>query len=318
MPLTLGVAFPVVGKLRQALKALGDALGVQEALHERAVKRMKARHAGQKKAERQAKAAGDAADRLRAEATLYLTFTSVEFDQPRGERKLRKAERKGNKANTLNAKAVKERERAIIWKGRVRKIAKRIAGIETDVEKIREEIKELGPTVNVAKSEVTGGTFPQRWRASNLKSVECCATGRRRNAYSQSGVADIHHPYGPGPSSSSRDDCSSFGRSHCLATGADDPSGHDFSPEGYTGDGAEAHGRWVQVTLDEMIAAGHGYIIYGSGTGHHWEDYCPSETDKMRTVGHGSAPVDFGTVHLFGAGEVERYYVFKPHGKDTL
>lgn len=116
-------------------------------------------------------------------------------------------------------------------------------------------------------------------------------------------------PFGPGPWSG-RDDCSSFIRSHCKATGADDPSGHDFSPEGFTGDMAEAHGRWKQVSKEEMMAAGQGYIIYGSGVGHHTEGFCPTDAEPERTIGHGSPPCDPGTIHLFGSGEYERYYIF--------
>lgn len=308
----MGVAFRAVGKLRKALQALSKALGIQEALHGRAVSRMKARHAGQKRAERQAEAARDKADDLRREAHTKLIFGSIDFDQAKGERMLRRAERKDTKAGKLAAKAISERERAIHYKQRARTLARKIAGIEQDVGKIREEIKALGPTVNIAESKVTGGSFAQRWRASNLMSVQRCSEGMRRNAYSQEGAPDIWHPYGPGPASGKRDDCSTYNTSQALASGADDPNGLNFNGEGFTGTQAQAHGRWVECTLQEMIKAGQGYIIYGSGSGHHVEDYCPSPTDKMRTAGHGSPPVDFATIHIFGTGEVERYFCFKP------
>jgi hypothetical protein len=283
-----------VKKLKAALAALLKSLGVQVALRDRAVRRMHARHAAQARAERQKHAAEDAADRLRKH----------------GHRA--KAERKSAKALRFEAKATKARNKAIVWKGRVRVLTKRVESIETDLAAVKREIKLLGATVNLKKSTVTGGSFDERWRASNLKSVETCSSSRRRNAYSQEGRPDIRHPFGPGPAAGRRDDCSSYTTSQALATGADDPNGEDFSGEGFTGTLAGAHGRWRQVSLASMFHAGQGYIVYGPGDGHDVECYCPSATDKLRTVGHGSAPVDFGTIHLFGSVEIERYFIFDP------
>src|SRR5690348_2970653 len=98
-------------KLRKRLQRLLTGLGVQKALHERAVKRMRARNDGQKKAEAQVEAAVQAADQLRANGETA------------------KAERKDAKAGKLSVKAEKEKARAIFWKGRVRVLAKRIAGL---------------------------------------------------------------------------------------------------------------------------------------------------------------------------------------------
>lgn len=281
-------------KLRKRLQRLLTGLGVQKALHERAVKRMRARNDGQKKAEGQVEAAVQAADELRAKGETA------------------KAERKDAKAGKLSVKAEREKARAIYWKGRVRVLAKRIAGLETDIGEVRKEIAALGPEVDKEKSKVTGGNFAERWRLSNLTSVECCSSAQRRNSYSQAGSPDIWHPFGPGPAAGRRDDCSSYVTSQALATGAGDPNDEGFSGAGYTGTLVGAHNGWKEVNLDRMIKAKHGYIVYGSGTGHHVEAYCPSDADAARTVGHGNAPVDFGTIHLFGSGEVERYYIYDP------
>jgi hypothetical protein len=286
-----------MAKLKAALAALSKSLGIQTALRDRAVSRMRARHADQKRFERQAHKAHDAADK-------HLRYDKNQ-NVPKGERELKKALR-------LEAKAVKARNKAVVWKSRARKLTQRIEGIETDIGKVKAELRQLGPKVNLKKQTVTGGTFEERWKAHNLKEVECCASGRRRNAYSQEGRPDIWHPYGPGPAAGRRDDCSSDTTAAALATGADDPNGLDFNGEGFTGTLAGAHGRWKQVSLAEMMHAGQGYIVYGSGDGHHVERYVPSKTDKYRTVSHGSPPVDFGTVHLFGSGEVERYFIFDP------
>lgn len=290
-----------MAKLRERLSALVKSLGIQEALRDRAVRRMTARHKAQKKAERQKAAAEDAAERLRQRG--------MNTDYVSGAKYFAKEWRKEKKAQRLEAKAEREKRRAIVWKGRARKLTNRIHGIKTDIEAVKGEIADFGPKVDLEDSKVKGGSFEERWRLSNLTSVECCQSGRRRNAYSQAGSPDIWHPYGPGPAAGRRDDCSTYVTSQALACGADDPNGEDFSGWGYTGTLVQAHGRWKEVSLERMIKAGQGYIVYGDGTGFHTEAYCPSKTDKLRTVGHGSAPVDFSTVHMF-SGTTERYFIY--------
>jgi hypothetical protein len=281
-------------KLRKRLDRYLNSLGIQNALHARAVKRMQGRHDGQKKAEAQAEAAVKKADELRAEGHTA------------------RAARKDGKVGKLNVKVEKEKTRAVFWRGRARVLAKRVAGVETDIAEVRKEIAALGPRVDIEKSKVTGGTFAERWQLSNLTSVERCGSTRRRNAYSQEGNLDISHPYGPGPAAGMRDDCSSYITSQALATGAGDPNNSAFDGQGYTGTLVSESNGWKEVNLERMIKARQGYIVYGSGSGHHVEAYCPSETDSSRTVGHGSAPVDTGTIHAFGTSEVERYYVYDP------
>jgi hypothetical protein len=288
-----------MSRLEKLLAALQRSLGVQEPLRDRAVRRMTARHKGQKKAETQAEHAHDAADRLQREG------------HPG------RSQRKTKKALKFERKAIAERDRAIVWKGRARKLTQRIHGIETRIEDVRREIKESGPTVDLETSTVTGGTFRERWIVGNLAAVEACNTGRRRNAYSQAGTPDIWHPFGPGPASGRRDDCSTFTTSEALACGADDPNGEDFRGPGYTGTLAQAHGRWKQVSLAELIEAGQGYIVFGPDDGFHVEDFCPSKSDPLRTVGHGDAAVNFSTVHAFGSGTTERYYAFYPDREES-
>lgn len=276
------------------VRALLRSLSIQDALRARAVRRMTARHRGQKKAERQAQAAHAKADELQREGHTQ-----------RSRRKTRKAQR-------LERKAQRECDRAIFWRSRARVLAKRIEGIEDRIEDVKREIRAAKPKVDLDANRVTGGSFAERWRVACLTSVECCNNGRRRNAYSQAGVPDIDHPFGPGPAPGRRDDCSTYVTSIAQASGADDPNGYDFTGPGYTGTLVLAKGGWKQVGLDEMIKAGQGYIVYGDGTGFHTECYCPVKGDRMRTVGHGDAAVNFGTVHLFGSGTTERYFIFDP------
>ena len=296
----------MLATLRERLRALSHALGIQILLRDRAVRRMNARHEEQLEHEEVLERLQDEADVLWKRARSLRAGGHLD----RAEEARRKAVRKDKAAQKRKVRRDRAEAKAIVWKQRARDKTKLIRGIHEDIEAVQKEMAKLGPTVSLEDGKVTGGTFRERWVLSNLTAVTCCNNGRRRNAYSQGGTPDIWHPFGPGPAAGRRDDCSSYTTSQALATGADDPNGEDFSGWGFTGTLVGAHGRWRQVTLAEMVRAGQGYIIYGSGSGHHVECYCPSESDRYRTVGHGSAPVDFGTVHLFGAGEAERYFVF--------
>jgi len=302
-------------KLRALLTAAVHSLRVQQPLHDRAVARMKARHVGQKKAEGQAKAAREAGDRLRQEAHRLLTF-GPEEDQAKGERKLRRAERKGRKALKLDAKAEREKTRAIFWRGRARTIAKRINGVEDKIDDIQAQIDKLAPRVE--GNRVVGGDEFDRWlKCLNTMALNC-AKGLpegRRNFYSMPGSWNVDHPIHPGEAIGERSDCSQTMTAAIKACGFPDINGEDFRG-GFTGTMLRAAGRWREVSLEHMLKARRpAVIVYGSGNGHHTEGWCPSIDDDgdfidaMRTVGHGSPPVDPGTVHLFGGGEVERYFI---------
>lgn len=299
-------------KLKTLLRSLLTSEGRQEALRDRAVRRMTSRHKGQKKAEGQAAAARESADKLRKEATHFFTFGPNE-DQRKGERLIRRAERKGRKAGRYDVKAEREKTRAVFWRGRVGTVAKRLAGIKTRIDKVQAEIAKLGPTVD--GNHVKGGSEFDRWMLALLTSVHNCASDDRRNFYSMWGAWDIDHELVGGPQIGNRSDCSSTVTGWAKACGFDDPNGANFTG-GFTGTLVSGSGRWKQVSLDHMLKARRpAFIVYGSGNGHHTEAWCPSIDDNgdyidaMRTAGHGSAPVDFGTVHLFGAGEVERYFL---------
>lgn len=299
-------------KLRAKLGALTHSLRVQEPLHARAVRRMQARHRGQEKAEAQSRAARGKADALRAAGHKLLTFGAPNFDQAAGERKLRRAERKDRKAMGFDVKAEREKSRAVTWRGRARKIAKRIHGVEDDLAAIRKQVDQLAPRVD--GNHVVGGDEFERWLVCLNTVAERCATGARSNFYSMAGSWDVDHLL-TGESSGERSDCSQGQTAAIKACGFPDINGEDFHG-GFTGTMTRAAGRWKQVSLEHMLKARRpGVIVYGSGNGHHTEGWCPSLDDDgnfidaMRTVGHGSPPWDPGTVHLFGGGEVERYFI---------
>lgn len=290
-------------KLRGKLQALTHSLGIQEALHKRAVTRMKARHAGQKKAERQAQAAREAADKIR------YTYQWNDY-------KRRKAERKDRKAGKLDVKAEREKTRAVFWRGRARTIAKRIEKVDDSIDTIKKQIAKLGPTVD--GNHVKGGDEFERWLLCLNTMALNCSKGLpegRRNFYSMSGSWNVDHPIHPGEAYGERSDCSQTQTAAIKACGFPDINGEDFRG-GFTGTMQRAAGRWKEVSLNRMLKARRpAVIVYGSGNGHHTEGWCPSIADDgsfidpMRTVGHGSAPVDPGTVHLFGPGEEERYFI---------
>ena len=297
-----------MSKLRKRLADLSRALGIQSALRDRAVRRMRARHAEQVGHEEVIERLQDEADAQWKRARSLRRSGHTD----RAEEARRKALRKDKAIQKRKVRRDRAEAKSIVWKQRARDKTKLLQGIQEDIEAVHKEMAKYGATVHLEEGKVTGGSFRERWVLSNLTAVACCNNGRRRNAYSQGGAPDIWHPYGPGPDAGRRDDCSSYTTSQALATGANDPNGENFSGAGFTGTLVGEHGGWRQVDLAGLIGAGQGYIIYGSGSGHHVECYCPSKTDRYRTVGHGSAPVDFGTVHLFGSGEVERYFVYDP------
>lgn len=192
--------------------------------------------------------------------------------------------------------------RAINLRCRIKAIVARLHDLEVEEGKVLAELAEWKknhkPTISGNKA--SGGTRRERIRLVLLTSVAWCAGGRRHNFYSQGGSWDVDHCI-TGPSTSCRDDCSSWATSAHKSAGCPDPNGTNFG-SGFTGT-MEAHGK--QVALSEARDGDH--VLYGSpGATHHVEEVClrpgekPSRTS--RTAGHGSAPVDFGITDLFGDG----------------
>jgi hypothetical protein len=211
------------------------------------------------------------------------------------------------KANHFAKVAYANHVRAQEELGKVKRLQQKIHGLQLQ----KQEIKSRLHKVTIKGDKAYGGTDWDRWMAVTLKSVYNCEHNIRPNWYSMSGSWNVSHVitgYPPG----TRDDCSSTVTGWALAAGLPDPNGEDFRA-GYTGTLLRGVNGWKQVSLDKFLNTdAPGYIVYGGGDGHHTEAKCPSDTDKYRTAGHGSAPVDFGTVHLFGSGETERYFLYLP------
>lgn len=212
-------------------------------------------------------------------------------------------------ANRCAHRAYKSHLRAQYWLGVIKTLTQRIEGLDADIKKLESEIKKLRPKVN--GNQVEGGTPKQRWFLACLTSVANCSNGRRRNFYSMAGSWDIDHELVGGPEYGNRSDCSSTVTGWAKAAALGDPNGANWTG-GYTGTLISESNGWEEVSLAALRKKGWGYIVWGGGVGHHTEAFTPSKDFPDRTSGHGSSPVDFGTLHLFGLDEVERYYIYSP------
>lgn len=262
----------MLAKFRERLAALAHSLGIQRGLLARARRRTKADHNRALQAERQRDHVREVADRLRHEG------------HPA------KARRKDRKAARFDLRATKMHARAAHWAGQVKVLVQRVEELETDAERIEAELQEWkrehGISINVRTNKVTGGTPRQRLRAAALLSAARCAAGKRANFYSQPGVFTTNVCF-TGESAGERSDCSQWIASVYAACGLEIPGT-------WTGD-MVSRGKEIPRSKLEPGDA----VIYGSGSGFHTELYVgPGD----RTVGHGSAPIDFGVVDLLGDG----------------
>lgn len=273
-------------RLRKALHAVQKGLRLQRPLRRRAVKRMKKRHAEQVKFENQADAAAEAADRLRSKGHIA------------------KAERKSKKVFRLETKANRAARKAIIWKGRAKKITQRIENLDTRKEAIENDIRVLEAEASgklkfdVDANKVTGGTPQQRVKGAALLAAKRCSEGKRANFYSQPGSYSVNRVF-TGEPRGYRSDCSQFLTSCHWAADLPDPNGEEWTG-GYTGTQVREG-----IEISESNLKPGDYIIYGSGVGYHVEIY----VGNGKTIGHGSAPIDPGVIDLFGDGD---YRCFRP------
>lgn len=292
-----------MAKLKAALAAVVEKLGLNQAALGRARRRHKKfrertedNHAEQLKAE-------ERADAARANAQRYFTY-GPGGDGARGERATLEARKQDRVALRCQHRALKAHNKALYWKGRIKHQLARIHHLQRSQAQIEAEMAKLGSTLD--GNQAKGGTASERFHLVALASVANCSAGKRRNFYSQAGSWDVHHEVEPGPSYGERSDCSQYVTGLCWSAGLPDPNGADFTG-GYTGTLVQQNNGWRKVSTSEMKRHGWGYVVYGGGTGHHVEGYIgPGD----RTAGHGSPPVDFGVVDLFGDGDY-RCYIYK-------
>lgn len=256
------------------------------------------------------------AERTRAQ-TAHKEWKRLErrADKRRGEGHVRRARELDDQARRQRAVASNSHNRAEHYLAKIKERTQLRDGLDVRYDKILENLekwKRNNAAHFVSDNKIAGGSDWDKWMLATQTSVANCAGGKRRNFYSMPGTWDIKHVITPGEDWGERSDCSSTVTGWAWTCGFDDPNGEDFLA-GYTGTLQRAAGRWREVSLATMLA-GYGkypaYIVYGSADGHHTEAWCPTATDRMRSAGHGSAPVDYGTTHLFGSGEVERYFQY--------
>jgi hypothetical protein len=291
-----------MAKLTAALKAAKEKLSPNRRMLGLAQRRYKANRKRAFKANEQKLAALKRADELRAEATPYMTFGPTE-DQAKGERLYRHADRLGDEAKRHAHVAYRNHLRAQHFLGVIKKLNRRIKGIEAHLGHIEAEIKKLRAKVD--GNVVEGGTPKQRWMLTFLTMVANCANGTRRNFYSMTGAWDILKELVGGPEYGHRSDCSSTVTGGTKAAGLPDPNGEDWQ-SGWTMTLMSESNGWRKVSEAAMRKKGWGYIVYvrswEDSEGHHTEAFTPSHESPDRTSGHGTDAVDFGTVDDFGDG----------------
>lgn len=290
-------------KLRAALKAVAEKLGLNQAVLARARRRHKKFRLMTEHNQSVERVFQGKADAARKASTEFLTFGPDE-DQAKGEKALRESRKFDRVALRCQHRALKSHNKALFWKGRIKQQVARINHLEKSQGELEAEMAKLGATLKGNKA--TGGTASERFHLVALASVANCSSGKRRNFYSQAGSWDIKHEVEPGPAFSERSDCSAYVTGVCWSADLPDPNGARFTG-GFTGTLVGQHNGWREVSRSAMEAHGWGYVVYGEGSGHHTEAYIgPGE----RTAGHGSPPVDFGVVDLFGDGDY-RCYIHK-------
>lgn len=222
-------------------------------------------------------------------------------DDLRKAHKPKKAERKDTRAARLSAREKKAHNIARVALGEVKRLNQQKKGLEQTADELRSRIKRIsGPKVEGNK--VTGGTDDQKLQLALLTAAQKCATGKRRNFYSQAGTYDVEHaitgePYGH------RSDCSQFGAAIYHSCGLHDPNDQGFRG-GFTGT-LESHGRSVTRNFARHNA-GCAVLFGPHGATHHVEWSLGDGTEH--TVGHGSSPVDVGTFDLLSGTVQFRAY----------
>lgn len=274
-------------KLKERIAALVNSRAIQEKLRKKAVRRMKARHAGQVQAERRARAAQGRAD----------VFTA------QGDTK--RADREAKRAGKEEVKAEREFTRAVAYKQVARRKTQLIEKIDTTRAAAEKRLAEMKPRVGKAGKVVGAKSDEEAADFVATRAWKECAEGKRPNFYSMYNPGfNCKHALEPNRSTGKtgqlygeRSDCSLFTTEVAYAAGLPDPNGTDWSA-GYTGTQVGGHNGWHEVSRAEMERRGFGYVIYGPGTGHHVEWF----VGNGMTIGHGTAAIDPGTVDLFGDG----------------
>lgn len=210
-------------------------------------------------------------------------------DEARTEGRLGAAAYHDRRAIRAHARAEHRHLKAEHVIGLLKRVNQRIENLSHRQADLQAEAKKWKAThgVEVSGNTVTGGHARERIKVCMLSSAAKCASGARSNFYSQTGSWDVDHcitgePYGH------RSDCSSWATSVYRSCGLDDPNDNGYRG-GYTG-------TWRGKNVGESGRKCGTGVLFGYAPYHHIE-LCLG-ADTIETVGHGSAPVDKGTIHL--------------------
>lgn len=263
-----------MARIKKALAALAEKLGVNRAKLAFARKRFWVNHKRAEGNHKKAERAERSADRARAN------------EHPKHARK------KDREAARSHARAHKYQGRAQYWLSSIKQLKRKIDHLEQSQAEREAQLERWKKThgIQISGNKVTGGTPRQRLVAGALAAAANCSSGHRRNVYSQAGAYTVKYGI-TGEPIGYRTDCSQFVTSIYYSAGLNDPNGYDWQG-GYTGT-LVSHGKQVNTPQPGDL------VLYGSGTAHHVEMYV-GPGDK--TIGHGSAPVDAGVINLFGDG----------------
>lgn len=220
-------------------------------------------------------------------------------DRHRRHNEPKKAQRQDTRSIKQHRKAEAARVRLQQAVGEVKRLTARQGDLEQDQAALQKELDALSGKVKIKGNHATGGTKRERLKAVALKAAAECAAGRRRNFYSQSGTWDVDHAI-TGEAYGHRSDCSSFVTAVYKAAGLPDPNGNRYGG-GYTGT-LGSHGR--KISRNELKPGD--LILYGPYPHHHVEMFVGP---GVKTIGHGSAPVDAGVVDLLAGEKTYRSYV---------
>jgi len=164
--------------------------------------------------------------------------------------------------------------------------------------KLPEPASETVQRAGTAQGDGTGsGALRDRIVAVARASMESYNKNPGRWFYSQGGRSNADDPTHP-PKPGSRSDCSQWVAAVYKKAGAPSPCSGDYATA-WTGN-MKVKGH--AVGLADLKPGD--VVIYGKGSGHHVELYVGPGS---RTIGHGSAPVDYGTTGMQSDPQGWRY-----------
>lgn len=267
-------------KLKQLLSRVLAALGRTKDQHALAARRWRRKH--------------DRAHKQHARARQ----AEAEADRARKAGKDKAAAALDAKAQDLNLSADNAHRGAVKQIGKARRLNKKLAGQQKHADEIQAELKKRLDSrgFKIEGNTVKGAGRPgfrvmAAWHAAGAR----CASGDRRNVYSQLGPFTAEH-FILGEPSGYRSDCSQAYIAAFHSAGLDSPSGSWTA--GFTGSIAD-HGH--RITRAEAAQTPSAAVEWGSYPFHHIE---AAEGDGTTgTWGHGSPPIDRGTFDLLGPAD---------------